>query len=153
MIFISVSDIFKENVDEALINAAAVAALDHQSINLEEVDLTVVVEDNARLQDLNRDYREVDAPTDVLSFSLNEKDPETNRLYLGDVIISFPKAQEQAAKAGHTVMAELELLTVHGILHLLGHDHAKPKENEKMWAAQEDILRALKVEINKWPED
>ena len=153
MIFISVSDPFKENVDEVLINATALAALAHQSIYPEEVDLSVVIEDNASLQDLNRDYRKIDAPTDVLSFSLNEKDPETNRFYLGDVIISFQKAQEQAAKAGHTVMAELELLTVHGVLHLLGHDHAEPKEKEKMWAAQEDILQALKVEINKWPED
>jgi probable rRNA maturation factor len=153
MINISVSDPFKEDVNETLINSAAAAALEHQSISPEEVDLSVVIEDNASLQELNRDYRDLDAPTDVLSFSLNEKDPETNQLYLGDVIISYQKALEQAEKAGHTVMAELELLTVHGILHLLGHDHAEPQEKEKMWAAQENILRSLKVEINKWPED
>ncbi len=153
MIYLSITDPFTENVDEPTLNSAAQVVLDHQKINREEVDLSIVITDDSSIQDLNREYRGLDAPTDVLSFSLNEKDPETNRLYLGDVIISFPRAQDQSLKAGHAVMAELQLLTVHGILHLSGYDHAEPDEKEKMWQVQQDILSNLNVKVNKWPED
>jgi probable rRNA maturation factor len=153
MIYLSIIDPFIKSIDEPSLDAAAQAVLEHQKVNLDEVDLSIVVTDNASIQDLNREYRGIGAPTDVLSFSLNEKDPETGRLYLGDVIISFPFAQEQAVKAGHPVMSEVALLAVHGVLHLLGYDHAEPEEKEKMWQVQQEILTILKVMINKWPED
>lgn len=153
MIYISITDSFKDNADETSLDTAAATVLDHQKVKSEDVDLSIVITDDASLQDLNREYLSIDAPTDVLSFSLNEKDPETGRLYLGDAIISFPRAQEQAAKAGHAVVAELQLLTVHGVLHLLGYDHADPEEKEKMWGVQQEILTILNVKVNKWPED
>ena len=153
MIYFSVVDEFKDLVIEDDILAAAHAAMAHQTVKAEDVDLSIVIDDDANLQELNREYREIDAPTDVLSFSLNEKDPETGLLYLGDVIISFPQARAQAEKAGHPVMAELQLLAVHGVLHLLGHDHAEPGEKDKMWLAQKEILAALHVTLNQWPED
>lgn len=152
MIYVSVNDAFIEKVQEDLLVSAAQAALDQQDIK-NEVDLGIVVEDSAHLHELNREYREIDAPTDVLSFALNENDPETGRLYLGDVIISFPQAAEQAARGGHEVMAELQLLTVHGVLHLLGHDHAESAEKAAMWAAQRTILDSLHVKISIWPEE
>jgi probable rRNA maturation factor len=84
----------------------------------------------------------------VLSFPASETDgseidPETGARYIGDIIISVPYAARGAAKAGHPLEAELQLLVVHGVLHLLGHDHAKPREKAKMWKAQAEILESL----------
>ncbi|MGH2523455.1 MAG: rRNA maturation RNase YbeY, partial [Anaerolineales bacterium] len=89
-----------------------------------------------------------DYPTDVLSFPSEETDPETGMRYFGDIAISFPHAHAQAAAGGHPVAAELQLLVVHGVLHLLGHDHAKRAEKARMWAAQAEILKKLKAPIS-----
>ncbi|NIW46407.1 MAG: rRNA maturation RNase YbeY, partial [Gammaproteobacteria bacterium] len=78
-------------------------------------------------------------------------DPDTNRKYLGDVIISFPTACRQADQVGHSISSEITLLIVHGILHLLGHDHMKPGEKSSMWSAQTEILDSLGLDI-KSPE-
>jgi probable rRNA maturation factor len=102
-----------------------------------------VLADNVRLQELNRNYLGIDAPTDVLSFPASETDPETGARYLGDILISIPRAEEQAQSGGHPLEAELQLLVVHGVLHLLGYDHAETGEKAKMWKAQSEILEAL----------
>jgi probable rRNA maturation factor len=125
-----------------LLQRAVNAALEHQSESLDS-ELTVVLTNDAQIQELNRDYLEIDAPTDVLSFPASETDPETGARYIGDIIISMAYAAKSAAKAGHSVEAEVQLLVVHGVLHLLGHDHAKPKEKAKMWKAQAEILESL----------
>ena len=127
---------------DALLERAALATLSHQKES-PEADLTIVLADDAHLQELNRDYLGVDAPTDVLSFPASEMDPQTGSRYIGDIIISVPYAAKGAAKAGHPVQSELQLLVVHGVLHLLGHDHAEPKEKAKMWKAQREILESL----------
>jgi len=119
---------------------AALAVLEHQST---EGDLTIVLTDNAQLRDLNRQYLGIDAPTDVLSFPASETDPETARRYLGDIIISVPRAGEQAQAAGHTLEAEVQLLAVHGALHLLDYDHAENEEKARMWKAQAEVLERL----------
>ena len=106
-------------------------------------DLTIVLTDDAQLLELNRQYLGVDAPTDVLSFASGEADPETGGIYLGDVVISVPQAQVQAAAAGHKLEAEVQLLVVHGVLHLLGYDHAKAADKAEMWAAQGRALDNL----------
>ncbi len=106
-----------------------------------EADLALVIGDDALLQRLNREYRGIDAPTDVLSFASGEIDPETHLPYLGDIIISLPRAQAQAA--GHALSDELTLLVVHGVLHLLGHDHGEEAEKERMQAAQDAVLQQL----------
>jgi probable rRNA maturation factor len=126
----------------SLFERAAHAALKHQKESL-NVDLSIVLADDKRLHELNRDYLEVDAPTDVLSFPASETDPETGARYIGDIIISVPYAARSAEKAGHPVESELQLLVVHGVLHLLGHDHAEPKEKARMWKAQAEILELL----------
>lgn len=108
-------------------------------------DVTIVLVEDARIQSLNRDFLGHDAPTDVLSFPADEPDPETGRRYLGDVVISIARAAEQAAERGHSVEAEMQLLVVHGVLHLLGHDHAEAGEKERMWAAQAGALERLGV--------
>jgi probable rRNA maturation factor len=132
----------KYDFPPALIERAVNTALTHQKESL-DVNLSVVLTDNRRLHKLNRDYLGVDAPTDVLSFPASESDPETGARYIGDILISVPYAAKGAKQAGNSLEAELQLLVVHGVLHLLGHDHAKPKDKSKMWKAQREILIKL----------
>ena len=127
---------------EDLLERAAQAALQHESESLDS-DLSIVLTDDARLQELNRDYLGIDAPTDVLSFPASETDPETGARYIGDILISIPRAQSQADAAGHALASEVQLLVVDGVLHLLGHDHGEPKEKTRMWKAQAEILDSL----------
>lgn len=102
--------------------------------------LTVVVSGDAEIRDLNRQYGGLDEPTDVLAFPGEVVDPDSQQLYLGDVILSYPRAQAQAVARGHSVECELKLLVAHGVLHLLGHDHAEAEEKRRMWKAQAAIL-------------
>ena len=125
-----------------LLERAANAALIHESEPLNS-ELSIVLTDEARLQQLNRDYLGIDAPTDVLSFPASETDPETGTRYIGDILISMPRAQAQSESAGHPLEWEVQLLVVHGVLHLLGHDHAEPEEKARMWKAQAEILETI----------
>ena len=125
---------------EELLERAARAVLEYEA---QDGELSIVLTDDARLQELNRDYLGIDAPTDVLSFPASETDPQTGARYIGDILISVPRAQSQAEAAGHALESELQLLVVHGVLHLLGHDHADPKEKKRMWQAQAEILKSL----------
>jgi probable rRNA maturation factor len=127
---------------EELLRRAVSAALLHQSETLDS-ELTIVLTGDTRLHELNRDYLDVDAPTDVLSFPASEMDPETGARYIGDILISMPRAQAQADAAGHPLESEVQLLVVHGVLHLLGHDHAQAREKARMWQAQAEILERL----------
>ncbi len=108
-----------------------------------EADITIVLTDDAQLHELNREFLGVDAPTDVLSFPASESDPETGAAYLGDILISIPRAAQQAQAAGHPVEAEVQLLVVHGVLHLLGYDHAEVEEKALMWNEQAKVLERL----------
>ncbi len=128
-----------------LLKRAAQAALQHESKSLDH-DLSIVLTDNEHLHELNLNYLGVDSPTDVLSFPASETDPETGARYIGDILISIPRAQSQAEAAGHPLESEVQLLVVHGVLHLLGHDHAEPDEKERMWKAQAEILKSLGLE-------
>ncbi len=109
-------------------------------------ELGVVVTDDATVQRLNRDYAGEDAPTDVLSFPLTEGEPFVSPpdgvLRLGEVVISYPTAERQAAEAGRATEAEVAHLLIHGVLHLLGYDHAEPEEERRMRAREEALLAA-----------
>jgi probable rRNA maturation factor len=105
--------------------------------------LTLVIGDDAQLHALNRQFLGVDAPTDVLSFPADDTDPDSGERYIGDILISYPRAAAQSASAGHTVQEELQLLVVHGVLHLLGFDHAEPAGKTRMWEIQSQILESL----------
>jgi probable rRNA maturation factor len=130
-------------LETELLEHAARIALEHQNASL-EADLAIVLTDDEQMQELNLDFRGMDSPTDVLSFpASDEVDPETGVPYLGDILISVERARDQAEAGGHPLEAELQLLVVHGILHLLGHDHGEPAEKERMWAAQAEILARL----------
>ena len=136
--------------DVALLERAARLTLDTSipvsegfDFALASADMTIVLTDDEQLHELNREYLGVDSPTDVLSFPAAESDPETGTTYLGDILISIPRATQQAQAAGHSVEDEVQLLVVHGTLHLLGHDHATAAEKARMWQAQAEVLSGL----------
>lgn len=124
--------------------AAAHAAMTHQKV-AEGAALTILLTDDDYIRQLNVQYRGEDNATDVLSFPAGEPMPGTEGLaeYLGDIAISVPLAQRQAAARGHDASAEMQLLAAHGVLHLLGYDHLDKDEKAAMWQAQADILRTL----------
>lgn len=124
-----------------LFKTAAEETLVYEQAGL--ADMTIVLTDDAQIHELNRQYLGIDSPTDVLSFPSGDIDPDSGNLYLGDVIISYPRALDQAQSAGHSLQSELRLLTVHGVLHLLGHDHAEDVDKTRMWASQDTILLRL----------
>jgi probable rRNA maturation factor len=138
-------------VDPILLEKAAQLTLEHEEIT-EEMELSIAVDSDERVHELNLQFLGIDSPTDVLSFPANEFDPDTGLTYLGDIILSCPKAQAQAAAAGATLSDEFQLLVVHGVLHLAGHDHAEPGEKERMWKAQDTILKKLGVNLLQLPE-
>lgn len=129
-------------LETALLERAARLTLELEPDSA-EADITIVLTDDSQLHELNREFLGVDAPTDVLSFPASESDPETGAAYLGDILISVPRAAQQAQAAGHPVEAEVQLLVVHGVLHLLGHDHAEAEEKARMWAEQAKVLERL----------
>ena len=150
MITLEIAENFKDQVDGPLLIQTAKSTLQHQS-QPPDSELTIVITDDERLRSLNLQFRSIDTPTDVLSFPAEWIDPENELPYLGDIAISFPRAEEQAKNSGHATMMELQLLVVHGVLHLLGHDHANPKEKESMWVAQKEILEQLGLDDLRIP--
>ncbi|MBN1303806.1 MAG: rRNA maturation RNase YbeY [Anaerolineales bacterium] len=142
MININTDPGLSQSVKQPLLERAVITALEQQGA-APETDLTIVLTGDDQLRSLNREYLGIDAPTDVLSFPASETDPETGTLYLGDILISAPRAASQAEQAGHSLEAEVQLLVVHGVLHLLGHDHAAQDEKRRMWEAQARILEAI----------
>ena len=110
--------------------------------------LSVIITDDEEMKKLNQTYRGINKTTDVLSFGGDFTDPDLDSRYLGDVIISYPQAEEQALRRGHDVEAELQLLAAHGVLHLLGYDHDTPTAKKAMWKVQTQILEVLGLVIN-----
>lgn len=133
-----------------LIEYAANGALDFMGFG-RDCELSVTLTDDEGIRALNREYRGVDRPTDVLSFPMyafedGDLPPEEGDFTLGDVVISVERAKEQAAKYGHTLRREIAFLTVHSILHLLGWDHETSEEDErKMFAKQDEIMSAIGI--------
>ena len=117
--------------------------------NLEDTELefSVIIVDNKRIHEINKEYREIDRPTDVISFALedNEEIEFDHYRVLGDIYISIDKVREQAKEYGHSEKRELAFLTIHGFLHLLGYDHMKPEEEKIMFAKQEEILNGFGI--------
>ncbi len=129
---------------EVAVSHAAQLTLQHQAMS-PPAELTILLTDDARLKALNRDFRQQDKVTDVLSFPAGDEMPDLTSVtpYLGDIAISVPVAERQAQASGHATLAELQLLTIHGVLHLLGHDHANPEQKQAMWDVQTAVLTQL----------
>lgn len=116
---------------------------------LENVIFNVILVDNNYIHELNKNYRNIDRETDVITFALeDEKDmvaPDGERV-LGDVYISIDKARSQAEEYGHSLLRELSFLAIHGFYHLLGYDHMTVEEEKVMFAKQEEVLHECKIE-------
>lgn len=130
----------KKIIVDLLQTAAEMEELD------DECELSLSFVDNETIHQLNREYRGVDRPTDVISFALEEgEEMEITGVdlprVLGDIIISVPKAREQANDYGHSFLRELGFLAVHGFLHLLGYDHITEEDEKEMFRRQEEILQ------------
>ena len=113
-----------------------------------EGEVTLLVTDDEAVAAYNQQYRGVEGPTDVLSFAAQEPTPgfvsaPEMAAYLGDIVIALPFTRRQAAALDRPLIDELRLLAVHGVLHLLGYDHAEPEEEAIMWAKQDAILAGL----------
>ncbi|MGM7721079.1 rRNA maturation RNase YbeY [Metabacillus sp. Hm71] len=113
----------------------------------QDAELSVTFVTNERIQEINRDYRDKNQPTDVISFALEEMGEGEIEIVgleqppmLGDIIISIPRAREQAIEYGHSFMRELGFLAVHGFLHLLGYDHMNDEDEKRMFTKQKEIL-------------
>ncbi len=127
----------------ALIRRAVAAALRYERFS-GAAEVSVTLTDNAGIWELNRTYREVDRPTDVLSFPLFDDAGENGKTVLGDIVLSLERATEQAEEYGHSFAREVAFLVVHSVLHLLGYDHETSKEDEAdMFARQEAVLSEM----------
>jgi probable rRNA maturation factor len=110
----------------------------------EDAELSISFVDEEEIQAINRDYRDKDKVTDVISFSLEEDEPEIEGLdmprVLGDIIICLEVAKEQAESYNHSLSRELGFLALHGFLHLLGYDHMTEEDEKEMFSRQDEIL-------------
>lgn len=117
--------------------------------NLEDYEVSVLLTDDSHMTELNREYRGINAPTDVLAFAMRE-DEDSNLMnpnILGDIVISLETAERQAITETHSLEEEVAFLTVHGVLHLLGYDHQTEEEAAVMFNKQNAILQRLQVDI------
>ena len=115
-------------------------------------DFTLSFVEADEIRELNRNFRQVDSVTDVLSFeSDGEIDPETGTEYLGDIIICLEQAAKQAEQSGHSVENEVALLEIHGLLHLLGYDHMDDAQKDEMWHYQDLYLDKCGIKLNRRP--
>ncbi|MDN6112038.1 MAG: rRNA maturation RNase YbeY [Tetragenococcus halophilus] len=138
----------REDIDRLLQYAADYLKLPENS------EMSITFMDNERIQVINRDYRGKDAPTDVISFAIEEESEDEMPIFfddeemtdlpneLGDIMISTQRAQEQAAEYGHSYEREVGFLALHGFLHINGYDHMTPEDEKKMFGLQKEILNA-----------
>jgi probable rRNA maturation factor len=145
MINLKISPTYRARVDGALLVKTAQYAVDQ--VTKHPVDVSIAIVGDRKIQQLNKQFRQIDAPTDVLSFSSDAVDPTTGVPYLGDIIISLPSAQRNASQSSHGLENEMQLLIVHGVLHLNGYDHDTKKNKDRMWALQTKILSGLDVYV------
>lgn len=139
--------------EEKLIKEVVSRVLKEEKV-LPEVDVYITLTNNEEIHKINKEYRDVDRPTDVLSFPMYERDEiaglknDTNdeiEKILGDIIVSIEKVREQAEEYGHSFERELAYLVTHGMLHLLGYDHMIEEEKAVMRKREEEILETLNI--------
>nr|WP_316614162.1 rRNA maturation RNase YbeY [uncultured Ruminococcus sp.] len=133
-----------------LIRRACIAVLREEKFEGDS-EVSVSFVDNEEIRKLNKEFRNIDSATDVLSFPLGENgvydvNPDTGAKLLGDVVISMERAQKQAMEYGHSFEREVCYLTVHSMLHLLGYDHMEPQEKAEMRAKEETVIARIGLE-------
>ena len=146
---VDVAQAYHEIVDSEFVERAAFCVL---AAERAEGDVTIIITDDDAVAELNERFLGREGPTDVLSFPAQEEESEfvlppeeAATPYLGDVIIALPFTERQARRLGRPLRDELALLVVHGILHLLGYEHATPEQKAEMWQKQDAILSGLGV--------
>ncbi len=143
-VLVSLDEQVRAAIDSERLERLASAVMEREGLPPGEV--SVLITDDEMVRRLNREYAGEDTPTDVLAFSLTEGEEFASPddvLRLGEVIISYPTARRQADDAQRPVRDEIEHLLVHGVLHLLGYDHAEPAEEERMRGREHELLAAL----------
>lgn len=143
-----------ESVDtyETMIETVVNETIKQENLMNEMLECSFIFVDNEQIREINANYRQKDAITDVITFAIEDEMPGEIKIQgipmprmLGDVFISLPRTREQAERYGHSFERELSFLAVHGCLHLLGYDHLEPEEEKIMFGKQEDILNALGI--------
>lgn len=123
------------------IKKAALAVLSAEGVD-EPCELSVLVTDDSGIHAVNKQFRQVDSPTDVLSFPMGDTDPVSGRLVLGDMVLNIDRAAAQGRAFGHGAAHEITYLTVHSVLHLLGYDHVDEGEQKREMRAREKLIMA-----------
>ncbi|MCL2343826.1 MAG: rRNA maturation RNase YbeY [Firmicutes bacterium] len=129
-----------------LIKRAAQVALEAERVD-SPCEISVLLTDDGGIRALNRAFRGADAPTDVLSFPLHERDPETGEVFLGDMALNIPRCIAQGEEYGHGSEREVQYLTVHSVLHLLGYDHVDEAEDKKRMRDRENKIIKMIADI------
>lgn len=143
--------------EEAFVTQLLEKVLELEGLADDNIEMSITLLNNAQIQEINRDYRGKDQPTDVISFAFEDNDDEFPIFglsddiprVLGDIFISLERAREQAVDYGHSFERELGFLAVHGCLHLLGYDHETKEEEVEMFARQEAVLQAFDLQRAK----
>ena len=143
---ISIFNETKENIDKELEIVHKVLIHGLKKLKIEEAIFNVIIVDNEYIHKLNKEYRNIDRETDVITFALeDDKTFNPDIRILGDVYISIDKAKSQSEEYGHSLLRELSFLAVHGMLHLLGYDHMEKKDEEIMFKLQDEILDEMDI--------
>ncbi len=146
-IYFEEGQVVSQEILDTMMKAAEIC-IDAEDIDVDRSEISVTFVDMEEIHQLNRDYREVDSPTDVLSFpqfdDLNDL-PEEGEIALGDVVICKEKAEEQAEEFGHSFEREIIYLFVHSVLHLLGYDHMDEDEKKIMRRREEEVMTELGI--------
>ena len=139
----------EEDLSTDLINLKELLSDFCKRENLNNVIFNIIIVDEDKIHEINKTYRGIDRPTDVISFALEDdhlmKEPTEIRI-LGDIYICIQKVHSQAEEYGHSFKRELTFLAVHGLLHLLGYDHMNKIDEEKMFSKQEEVLKYYGIE-------
>ncbi|HHV29680.1 rRNA maturation RNase YbeY [Acetivibrio mesophilus] len=162
-------EIFIENIQDKievsdeileLMEKAVKTCLEHEKFE-HPYEISIILMDNEKIREVNTEQRNIDKPTDVLSFpivdmyegvvksSQGDFDMDEGRIILGDILISLEKAKEQSIEYGHSFERELIFLLTHGVFHLLGYDHDRAEREKKMFDKQDTILKILNLERHK----
>jgi len=146
---VHIDEPFKGLLDPIWLRRVALVTLTREGVS-PSAELSFIITDGETIQELNRRYRGKDEPTDVLSFALQDGEPfiapPDGILHLGEVFISYPQAVMQAKEYNHPIEREMAVLTIHGVLHLLGYDHEREKDEQEMRDREEEVLQ----EVERW---
>ena len=141
-----ISNLTEEKID--INNLNEIILRTSEMLDVKNSIVSIVLIDNKRIHEINKQYRDVDRETDVISFAFMDEEinPNSDLTNLGEIYISLEKAHEQAIEYNHSFKRELSFLLVHGLLHLLGYDHMNKEDEEEMFSLQEEILHSLNIE-------